>query len=185
MTTPYDTEVPQGDMMALDPTEQAMKAAGVNPVEPQYQDYFGFDENSKFMFPDGISFLVLTAMNEGARSKFQKATTSNVRVFKVTGDAGINIDIAKQREELLRASITGWNLHTMQGGTMQPVTFNQSKLNDFISKANPKLIDDVEAAIRKINPWLLDTETVEAIDAEIASLQERRDALVERAATKS
>lgn len=140
------------------------------------QDYFGFQSNEKFYFPDGVTYVEFAVMNEGAKAKFQKLTQRDLVVERQSGNARMKVDPSQERHELIRSSVTGWNL--LRNG--QPVDFNPRQLKDFLELANPKLVEDLEIAIRKANPWLMDEMKVEDIDREIENLQQMRDAAVER-----
>jgi hypothetical protein len=141
----------------------------------EQQDYFGFLETGEFVFPDGVSRLDLLAMNEGKKKEYQKKTQSDVTLVR-GGDAKLKIDAATARHELIKGSVIGWNL-VRQGAK---VTFSDRNLAAWLEQANPKIVEDVEKEIRKLNPWLLDELTVEQIDKEIENLQELRAAAVER-----
>lgn len=138
-------------------------------------DYFGFQANEKFVFPDGIQFIEFQIMNEGAKARFQKLTTKDL-VVQRGGDARMKMDPAQERHELIRQSVVGWNMY--RGG--QPIPYSDRNLKDFLELANPKLIEDLEKAIRKANPWLMAEMKVEDIDREIENLQEMRRVAVER-----
>ena len=140
-------------------------------------DYFGFQATEKFYLPDGQQYIEFQIMNEGAKAKFQKLTTKDL-VVQRGGDARMKMDPAQERHELIRQSVIDWTL--TRGG--QPVRFNPTNLKDFLELANPKLIEDLEKAIRKANPWLLGEMKVEDIDREIENLQEMRKVAEEREA---
>ncbi len=157
-----------------------------NPViedsMPQTQqiDYFGFAKTTKYFFPDGITFLELKAMNEGEKSKFQKETQRDLVLEKNSGNARFKMDPATERHELIKSSVVGWNL-TRNG---VPVPFDNkgraNPLNDFLELADPKVVEEIELAIRKLNPWLLNELTVTEIDNQIEELKELREVAVER-----
>jgi hypothetical protein len=146
-------------------------------VRPQeQQDYFGFQQLEKYYLPDGISYFELQAMNEGQKSKFQKSTQRDMVLEKGSGNARFRIDPAIERHELIKASVVGWNLS--RGGQAQ--AFGERAMKDFLELANPKVIEGLELAIRKLNPWLLADLTVEEIDRQIEELTELREATAER-----
>src|SRR5690606_23102555 len=142
---------------------------------PNQEDYFGFERVERFIFPDGVTYIEYKAMNEGAKARYQSKTVRPI-VIEKGGSASTRIDPAGQRHELIIASVTRWNL--TRGG--KAVHFSERMLRDWLSLANPVLVENLEKAIRKVNPWLNDDLTVEAIDAEIESLQELRREVVER-----
>jgi hypothetical protein len=149
--------------------------------EQQQIDYFGFQQTSRYVFPDGITYFELKAMNEGEKSKFQKLTQRDLVLEKNSGNARFKMDPATERHELIKSSVVGWNLK--RNGVDVPFpTGNQTNpaLRDFLELANPKIVEDIELAIRKLNPWLLNDLTVEEIDKQIEELQDLRKAAVDK-----
>jgi hypothetical protein len=141
----------------------------------QQVDYFGFERTEKFVLPDGISYIEIKAMNEGAKARYQRDTTRPI-VIEKGGNASTRIDPAATRHALIEHSVVGWNL--TRGG--KPFGFSPRFLRDFLETADPKIVEDLELAIRKLNPWLNDDLTVEEIDKEIDRLKELREAARER-----
>ena len=176
-----------------DAIQAAMNAPDVVPTETQGQvnpgaaleslqvDYFGFEDTGEFTFPDGISKIWFKAMNEGERSRFQRATNRDVQLERQTGNARVKTDPAGERFELIMASVTNWNLQrkNQQNGRMEPVPFSTggpgSELGKWVLRANPKLVDALEEAIRKVNPWLVSDMSLEDIDREMDRLRELRE----------
>lgn len=162
--------------------ERNMAAGGVSVDEPAVEDYFGFDETGRYVFPDGKQYIEYRVMDEGMRARFQKATSRDIRLFKTSGDASVKINPAEEREILLLTSVIGWNL--LKNG--EPVSFGPvpasvgSPFGQWLQHANPKYVAELELAIRKANVWMNAELTVEAIDAEIASMQEMRAEAVKR-----
>lgn len=145
------------------------------PVNVQ-ADYFGFQETHKHYLPDGISFFEFITMNEGAKAKYQKSTSRDLVLERTSGNARMKVDPATERHELIQSCVIGWNL-TRNG---EPVTFNRVQLGDFLVFASPRIVEDLEKAIRKVNPWLLAEMTVADIDREIDNLREMREVAEER-----
>jgi hypothetical protein len=166
--------------------EGAMQAAGVAIDEPGFEDYFGFEEKHKWYFPDHKQWIEFQVMNEGARARYQKATSRDVRLFKTTGDASIKLDPSEERKILLDQSVVGWNLMRRNLRTQEweqspfSIGTSGSEFAKWLDKANPKLISDLELAIRKANPWMQAEMTVEMIDDEIKNLEELRVEAVKR-----
>ena len=139
----------------------------------QYEDYFDFGGSEhRFMMPDKVSWISFKTMNEGEKSSFQRKTNRDIRVKD--GDALIRPDVAEDRHALIRISVNGWNLRTRRGDDLVDVPFSKSVLDKWLSAANPKIVADLEDAIRKANPWMVDDMTVEMIDDEIKRLEEMR-----------
>ena len=145
-----------------------------------YEDYFGFQSRERFTFPDGRQWLEFSIMNEGQKAKFQKKTSRDLTIQR-GGDARVRMDPAEERHELIRASVVDWNVY--RGG--QPVPFSRRNLDDFLELANPKLVEDIEKAIRKANPWLMSDMKSEDIEREIENLKEMLEVAREREAGES
>ena len=116
--------------------------------ETVYEDYFGFDENLTWYFPDGKQYIIYKVMTEGDKAKFQRETNRDITLQRSTGDAKIKADPASERWALLESSVIDW--HVFRAG--QPVPFSigspGSTFNQWLSKANPKLVEDLEFEIR-------------------------------------
>ncbi|MFD5451669.1 MULTISPECIES: hypothetical protein [Streptomyces] len=159
--------------------------------EPQYVDYFGFKESRKFFFPDGKTYIEFEVMNEGAKARFQRLTSRDLRVERATGDARLRMDPGAERHALIDQSVTGWNLMRRDpkdksaNPRWEHAPFDKSNLNRFLENADPRIVEDLEKEIRLANPWLMDEMTVEDIDKEIANLQELRAKAVEREEAKA
>lgn len=148
-----------------------------------YVDYFGFDEREKWFFPDGKQWIEFKKLTEGDRAKYLKATRSDVHLNQKTQEARLSFDQSRDRKELLLAAITDWHIVRIVGTGADKkvflIPFNNNKtvggeLSKWIDAANPALLGNLEKAIRKCNPWLLNEMTVEDIDKEIADLHELR-----------
>ena len=144
--------------------------------QPAQADYFGFQETHKHYLPDKVSYFEFITMNEGAKAKYQKSTSRDLVLERTSGNARMKVDPATERHELITACVIDWNL--TRGD--EPVKFNRVQLGDFLTLASPRIVEDLEKAIRKVNPWLLAEMTVEDIDREIENLKEMRDVAEER-----
>lgn len=153
------------------PTQNATVADEKLVTEPSQIDYFGFGSHERFYFPDKVTFVEFSVMNEGEKSKFQRDTSKPLRINTKTSEAVATMDPAKDRHALLRACIKNWNL--LRGG--QPIPFSPRALSDFLELANPKLVEDIEFAIQKANPWMNGELTSEQLTEEINRLIEVRD----------
>lgn len=156
-----------------------------------YEDYYSFDERERWSFPDGKQWIEFKKLTEGDRAKYLKATRSDVHLNQKSGEARIPFDQSQDRKELLMHSITDWHIVARIGDRWQPVAFqpptNGGKggvVAQWIDRANPAILQQLEKAIRKANPWLLNEMSVEQIDKEIEDLQELRKAAVEREASE-
>lgn len=140
------------------------------PTISGQQDYFGFEQTERFTFPDGRSYVDLQVLNEGQRRKYLNASSRELTLKRNSGDARLKMATGDDKYELLKVAIVSWNL--VSNGS--PVIFNPQTLDRFLANANPRVIDDIEKQVRKMNPWLLAEMTVAQIDEEIGSLQELR-----------
>lgn len=144
--------------------------------ERQFTDYFAFSATDRFMFPDGQQWIEFKKMNEGDKKRFQDKTSKDLVLERNSGNARMSVLQGTERHELIRSCVVGWNLY--RGG--QPVTFNSVNLGDFLTLADPRVIEDLEKAIRKANPWLLADMTSEDIQKEIDNLEEMKRVALER-----
>jgi hypothetical protein len=133
-----------GDTEVMDEHQVAEEGAG-----QQQLDYFGFQKTEKHYLPDGISYFEIKAMNEGAKAKFQKMTQRDMILEKGSGNARFSIDPAAERHALIKECTVDWRL--MRQGQYQP--FGDAALRDFLVLADPKIVEGIELAIRKLNPW--------------------------------
>lgn len=139
-----------------------------------YEDYWGFSQTDKYYFPDGKQYIEFQVMNEGQKLMYQKSINRDIKINRRSGDASIKSDIAEERHALINSSVVGWQVRK-EG---QWVTFDKRVFGTWLSQANPKLVEALEQAIRKANPWLQGDMTVEDIDEEIERLREMREELV-------
>ncbi|QEM40903.1 MAG: tail assembly chaperone [Phage AS32] len=146
-------------------------------------NYWGTDEKHKHYLPDGIQYFEFKIMNEGDKSKFQKLTNSDLVVGR-DQTAKVKMDPVAERHTLIETSVTDWNLYMPKkdGSGMEQATFNSTMLKNWLQVAPPKIVEDLEFAIRKANPWMQAEQTVEMIDEEIERLYELRKSALEREA---
>lgn len=166
-------------------TMQNMRDNGVTVEEPGFEDYFGFDERRKFYLPDGKQYIEFKLMNEGDRSAYQQQTTRDVKLNRINNDATVKMDAAAERKVLIMNSVTGWYMFKKnhETGEWSQETYSSGSGGTFgqwLQRANPKIVSDLEMAIRKANPWMQSEMTPEAIDEEIKNLQELRAEAVKR-----
>lgn len=190
MTTETVVQAPlePGDPGFVEPGQSSVDATTGEAISDQqtYEDYYGFEESDRWHFPDGKQYIEFKRMNEGERARFQQMTTRDVTVVRNTGDAKVKVDPATERRELIISSVTGWHLmrRDQRNGNFVPVPFSKgspgAELEKWLNVANPTLVDSLEQAIRKANPWLMSDMTLEDIDKEMDRLREMRDEIVAR-----
>ena len=157
----------------FDPTQSEAANATVTETGAPV-DYFGFAKTEKFMFPDGVSFIEFRAMNEGEKKKYQDKTSQDLILERNSGNARMNVKAGTERWELIKACVVSWNL--TRNGEPLPTDLRENKgmrqFDDFLLFADPRIIEDLEKAIRKANPWLLAEMKPEDIEKQIEDLQE-------------
>lgn len=149
---------------------------GADVPGSEQQDYFGFGSSEKYVMPDGFSYIEFRRMNEGKKKAFQDKTSKDLVLERNSGNARMSVLQGSERHELIKSCVTNWNLK--RNG--EPIAFSALNLNDFLELADPLVIEGLEKAIRKANPWLLAEMTVKDIDREIENLQEMRKVAEER-----
>ena len=169
-----DTAQEQRDAQAT-AIESNLAAAGQPTTEEVYEDYFGFSDTDRVTLSDGHSYVEFKVMNEGDRRQYLNAQNRKVTIRKGSGDAEMELTPGDDKYNLLRLTLTNWNLRRND----QPVVFNKRELDQFLNSANPKVIDLIHREVTLKHPWLLDQMTVKDIDTEIENLQKMRE-VVER-----
>lgn len=155
---------------------KAAQSSGVSQVTPIFKDFWGKFENERWYFPgqedlpeEYKQYIEFKGMDEGARSRYQKATNKGVVIERSTNNARMGVDPAGDRKALFEASVQDWRL--AQNGNLIP--FKMHTFRQWAETANPKLIDELETAIRKANPWMVNEMSSQAIRDEINSLEEQ------------
>jgi hypothetical protein len=161
-------------------------------VEPEFEDYFGFSEVREFVLPDGKQKIFFKVMNEGDKAKFQKETNRDIHLNRTTNDARIKTDPAGERHALIHTCVTGWTLKKKNptSGQWEDAPYGNNGtpgdlLGQWMSNANPRLVEALEDAIRKANPWLLGEMTVEQIDEEMQRLADLKVEIQKRQASEA
>lgn len=142
-----------------------------------FADYWGTDETYKHYLPDGQQYFEFKIMSEGDKVKFQKMTNQDLIVGR-DQSARVKVDPASERHTLIKTSVTNWTL--TKGG--EPVGYSKQMLEKWLEVAPPKIVEDLEYAIRMANPWMQAEMSVEEIDKEIERLYETRKQVAEREA---
>lgn len=142
---------------------------------PAQVDYFNFGESVQHTLPDGVSYVSIRVMNEGQRRQYQAKTSRAVDIDRGSEKMSMLLMPVEDMHALIETALDGWNL--VRGG--EPVPFNNRNLQVFLENTDPRVVDEIAEAIRDANPWMLaEAMTVEAIDEEIADLQEKRKKLL-------
>jgi len=139
-----------------------------------FEDYWGVDAKERWYLPDGKQWFEFTIMNEGQKAEYQKKTSKDLRVQGRTGDALVSVDPAGERHMLIKSSVTGWYLmqKNPKDGTWEQAPFSTKALDNWLTKAPPRIVEKLEFAIRMANPWLQQEMTLE-------QMREQRDQIEE------
>lgn len=157
-----------GVPQAYDPNQglPGMAAPALDiPEEPDF-DYWGFEGEDVSFQLRGDQYFIIKRMTEGKKAKYQKLTTGSIKVQKNSGDAIMSVDPARDRHALITICVDNWYIKR-QG---KPVPFSVQELERFLTVADPQVIEDLEKAIRKLNPWLKNQMTSKEVKAEIVNL---------------
>ena len=142
---------------------------------PAYQDFFSpFVGYGVYTLPDGLQTITFKIMSEGERMEYQRKTNRPINIDRKNDTASIKPDLAQDRYELIRTSVTDWTLvrRDPDSGEWLPVVFTKANLDNWIKSSNPKIISALEKEVQKANPWMQAEMSIEDIQAEIDSLQE-------------
>lgn len=161
-----------------EPTFAPEATLGNDTPANQQQDYFGFDRTETYHLPDGVSWIEFKPMNEGEKKKFQDKTSKDLVLERNSGNARMTVLQGSERHELIKSSIKAWNLK--RGG--KDIPCNSVNIGDFLTLADPLIIEGLEKAIRKANPWLLAEMSSEDIQKEIDNLEEMKKVAEKREA---
>lgn len=165
----------------IEATHANMVAAGVAVETRQIVDYWSFAGTEKFYLPgqEGVAqenkqYIVFKRMVESDKVEFQTKTNRDIRVQNTTKDIKLNMNPALERKVLIDISVTNWYLYKQNHkGELVEITYNPKDRAEFFRIADPKLVQDLEAAIRKANPWMRAELGADEIRAEIAQLSEQ------------
>jgi hypothetical protein len=171
-----DTQVQEAEQARAEAVEAEMEAQGQPTTEAVYEDYFGFDDGGRVTLPDGVSWVEFRVMNEGLRRQYLNSQNKKVTIRRGSGDAEMEMAPGDDKYNLLRVTLTNWNLR--RNG--QPVRFNKVEVDRFLENANPKIIDLIHREVTLAHPWLLDDMTLEDIDQEIENLNKMREVVEKR-----
>jgi len=155
--------------------QERLNEAPDAPIIPEIvqADYFGFVHEERHTLPDGVSWVAIKKLNEGDRRAYQNASSRRLTVRR-QGEAEMKMAAGDEKHQLLMMAIVNWNLRS-QGSV---VPFSKQMLDRFLTVTDPMIVDDIEAAVRRLNPWLDGDVTIEQIDKEIEALKETRERLI-------
>jgi len=161
-------------------TETAV--AGQSQASAPVVDYWGTESFSQWYLPDGVQYFKFKIMNEGEKVQFEKLTNNDLIVNR-DQSARVKVDPSEARHAIIKTSVTDWHLFAPDAsGVMGEAAFSKQLLTKWLQVADPKLVEDLEFAIRMANPWMQSEMSVDEIDKEIDRLHDVRKQLVERQA---
>ncbi len=143
-------------------------------------DTYSFGGTQVYTLPDGKQWIEFKILNEGEKSRYQRLTNRDIRINRKTEDASFRPDAAADRHALILTAVTNWHLATKDpnSGRWSWMTFNQAMLENWLKVTDPALVEKLEAAIRKANPWLnAEDATEEELEEAILELQQQLDAV--------
>lgn len=149
------------------------------PPAPAMESFWGTTETTNWYLPDGVQYFVIQKMNEGDKTKFQKLTNSDLVVGQ-NRTATVKMDPAAERHTLIKTSVKDWNFAGPDGS--QIIFGNGSMLLKWLETADPKIVEELEHAIRLYNPWMQADMSLEEIDKEIDRLHDLRKQVIEQQA---
>lgn len=157
--------------------------------EPQIIDFFGgINRTEKWYFPGQTTqYIEFSIMNEGMRKKFQQKTSRDVKISRKDQSAAVGFDPAGDRQELLLTTIVDWYIIDTQKGVPVPFSNNGPGgiLAQWINRADPRMIDKLELAIREANPWMQDEMDSASIREEITRLEKLEAEAIDRERQKA
>jgi hypothetical protein len=144
-------------------------------IEPNLENYWGSEQRERWYFPDGTQYMEFKVMTEGDKKQYQRLTNQDLKIGR-DQTASVRMDPGAERHILITQTVKDWNLYApdKKTGKLAIAAFDKSLLVKWLEQANPKLVEDLEIAIRKANPWMLSDQSVEDIDKEIDRLVEMR-----------
>jgi len=180
----------------LEATHANMLADGVSIETRPIVDYWSYGGTENWILPgqEGVpaeyqQYITIKKMTEEDKIEFQTKTNKDIRVQKTTQDIKLNVNPALERKVLLELCVTGWFLFKpvpVSGGRteLKPIGYNAHERAVFFKGADPRLVQDLETAIRRLNPWMRNEATPEEIKQEIANLEEQLAEAVAREEAK-
>ena len=136
-------------------------------------DYFNpKDIHREYIFPDGISKLILRKLTEGDR-KAISASSGKVEFNKNTEDFKLNLDSENQKVESIARAIVDWSLFTYVDGVQQPVPFNKHEVKNLVEKLDPAIIDSIYGEVVSMNAWMQGRMSKEELDKRVKLLNEQ------------
>lgn len=167
------------------PPETFLKDA---PDDEEFFDSFSFGGTDRWYFDRDKQWVEFKKLTEGDRVKYERLTNKDLTFNRASGDARIKVDQGGDRKQLIKIAATDWAIYSKNPttGRWERQSFNQAMLDSWLDVTDPSLVEGLDEAIRKFNPWLTDAdESVEDIEKAIEELEERKRQKILRDATKS
>lgn len=180
MSKPFDPS-DEVEVAALKQQNADLAAAGEPLVTRKRRNHWRFDAApERFTLDDETGeYVEFTPMNGGSKTEFERRTSRDI--YMQTGgkqSMRMSLDPARDREALMECSITDWHIERPEpaaggGEAWVPVPFNKANLRDWLKFADPEDLAELEAAIRKANPWLLNEQNLEDLYAARDEIEEQ------------
>lgn len=158
----------------INPDSSGADATSVGEI---YENYFGFETTEKYVLPDGKQWIAFKPMNEGARALYEEKTQKDITLNRRNDDARVRVNAAADRHALIMDSVCDWFLvqRDVSTGEWRNVPFSKGHGGTFaqwLSKANPKIVNALYRAIQNANPWMIAEQDPKQIREEISRLEE-------------
>lgn len=180
-------QIPEGMDKPFDPSnaaaaqalaaQQADAVAAGEPIATRKRrNHWRFDAAAeRFVLDEETGeHIEFVPMDGGKKAEYERRTARDV--WMQTGgekSMRMSLDPAKDREALLETSITGWFLERPEGENWVPVPFSKAALREWLRIADPEVITELEMAVRKANPWLLNEQSLEDLKSARDELDEQ------------
>ena len=118
------------------------------------QDTYSFGGTVTYTLPDGKQWIAFKVLNEGEKAQYQRLTNRDIKINRKTEEAAFRPDAAADRHALILTAVTNWHLATKDpsSGKWSWLTFNDAMLRNWLKITDPKVVEKLEAEIRKANP---------------------------------
>lgn len=185
LEAPFDP-TDEVEVRALAAQNAAARAAGEPTVTRKRRNHWRFDAAPERFILDKETgeYVEFTPMDGGRKTEYERRTSRDI--YMQTGgkqNMRMSLDPARDREALLEGSITDWHIERPEVDkatgveTWVPVPYNKANLREWLRVADPEDLTELEIAIRKANPWLLNEQSLD-------DLKEARDELDEQIRAK-
>lgn len=130
-------------------------------------DYFNVtNETQTFVMPDGVSKVMFKKLSEGDRIAITKRE-GGIEYHREKGTIKMDVDVETQKLEALKRAIIGWELWSNDN----PVPFDRIKVEEFITRLMPDVIDLMYEFLCEENKWLKGNQDSDNLKKQLENLQ--------------